>query len=109
MLGWQVKWLLTDHFLGELRLFLEANHSIGNLHLTQVYLHQSAASTASSLNNTQIFDFFSLSIIRGGGRLGVGGAVSQVKLGDQIGFPLMEVNSARMYLKKGNTGLYGLQ
>ncbi|GAI71582.1 unnamed protein product, partial [marine sediment metagenome] len=38
MLGWQVKWLLTDHFLGELRLFLEANHSIGYLHQGESYL-----------------------------------------------------------------------
>ncbi len=52
--------------------------------LTQAYLHLPAVSAASSLNNTQILNFSSLRIIRDGGRFSVGGAVSQVKLSDQI-------------------------
>ena len=57
----------------------------------------------------QIGKLFSLSIVIGRGRLSIGSAAGQVKLVDQIGLPLVEVDSTGVYLEKGHASLNGLQ
>ena len=105
----QVQRLLSDDFLGELPLPLEAQHYRSHVDISKAHLCATVIPLAHQPADPEIGDIHRLGIVVSSARFDPGDASSQVEILDQVSRSLVEVYGAGVYLEERHGGVHRLQ